>query len=86
MKSNAKSPLYFSAYPLKAISEPPSPTATNGQTPYLRAILAGKSKASSRVRVFPMADPYPKKSNLPKRIRLKKQVDPNGEGWYNHYE
>ena len=86
MKSNAKSPLYFSAYPLKAITEstPPAGSST-GQTPYLRSVLSGKTK-TSRVRVFPMADPYAQKKQRSKPIKPAKQVEGSGEAWYHHYE
>jgi hypothetical protein len=85
MKSNAKAPLYFSAYPLKAIAESSSPSSSPGQTPYLRSVLAGKSKTSSRVRVFPMANPYPKKT-VSKQVKPARQVDATGDEWFNHYE
>lgn len=86
MKSNAKTPLYFSAYPLKAITETQSAGSSSTQTPYLRSVLSGKTKTSSRVRVFPMANPYPEKMMRSKPIKPAKQVDGTGDSWYNHYE
>ena len=85
MKSNAKSPLYFSAYPLKAIRETTPASSSLGQTPYLRSVLSGKTKAS-RVRVFPMADPYPSKKQLAKPVKLTREVEGSGEAWFHHYE
>jgi hypothetical protein len=54
MKSNVKSSLYFSAYPLKAIKDP-SPVS-GIESP---AVLAttGHIK-TSRIRISPMANPY----------------------------
>lgn len=86
MKRNAKSPLYFSAYPLKAITEKTGTESSSNQSPYLRSILAGKSKSSSRVRVFPMANPYLPKQVTAKRVRIAKDVEGSGDAWFNHYE
>jgi len=85
MKSNAKSPLYFSAYPLKAIRESSPASSSPGQTPYLRSVLSGKTK-SSRVRVFPMADPYAPKKELAKPMKPPRQVEGSGDAWYHNYE
>ncbi len=85
MKSNAKSPLYFSAYPLKAIKET-SASAAPAQTPYLRSILAGKSKSSSRVRVFAMVNPYTELKTFRKPVQRAKDVPAAGQEWYNNYE
>ena len=85
MKSNAKAPLYFSAYPLKAITEQPPSGSSSAQTPYLRSILSGKTKTSRRVRVFPMTDPYQHKKPT-KQVRPARQVEGTGDAWFNHYE
>jgi hypothetical protein len=88
MKSNAHPVPYFSAYPLKALNAEPK---TAQQSPYLKAVLSGKSKPISRVRVLPMINPYkqpvsqqkrvaPHKTNLPKDIELSQKE------WYNNYE
>jgi hypothetical protein len=53
MKSNVKSSLYFSAYPLKAIKDP---SLVSGiESPVLATTSHIKT---SRVRVSPMANPY----------------------------
>jgi hypothetical protein len=61
MKGIAKPSIYFSAYPLKA-AEPETPVSpsesSQSTSPYLRSLLAGKTKEVSRVRVFPMINPY----------------------------
>jgi len=86
MKRNAHTPLYFSAYPLKAITEPASNGSSSAHTPYLRSVLAGKTKTSSRVRVFPMANPYTQKKVNAKPIKPAKNVESSGADWFNHYE
>jgi len=84
MKSSAKQPLYFSAYPLKAIGS----AAPAGPSPYLRSILSGKSKQAGRGRIFPMANPYALKNAMPAPRRMKpaKGVEGSGAEWYHHYE
>lgn len=87
MKSNANSSLYFSAYPLKAIKS--TADATAAQSPYLRSVLsAGKTRAASRVRVFPMANPYTQKPVvvLNKPVRPAKDIGIGGDGWFHNYE
>jgi hypothetical protein len=86
MKSTAKSSLYFSAYPLKAIKEPSPSTGTG--SPYLRSVLAGTGniKTSSRVRVFPMANPYKQPISVTKPVNPAKDVEASGDEWFNHYE
>ena len=81
---NMKSTLYFSAYPLKAIKE----SSSSEQSPFLKAILSGKTRTMSRVRVSPMLNPY-KTSVRPsaaKPINEKKDVEPGGNEWFNNYE
>jgi hypothetical protein len=51
MKRNAQSTLYFSAYPLKALQDEASAKSAETQSPYLKAILSGKTRSLSRVRV-----------------------------------
>jgi hypothetical protein len=84
MKSNASPSLYFSAYPLKAAAAEQQGTISS---PYLKAILCGKTRTLSRVRVMPMINPYKEvkqplrlKSNLPNDIELTEKE------WYNNYE
>ncbi len=89
-----KSPtLYFSAYPLKAITEETSAKPTQHQSPYLKAILSGKTRNLSRVRVFPMANPYPKvsalrapKDPIPKVVRPAKEILGSDKDWFRNYE
>lgn len=86
MKSTAQSTLYFSAYPLKAITASASSSAN--ESPYLKAVLAGnKATRASRIRVYPMANPYPKISAMPlHRIAPVKEVESGDKEWFNHYE
>lgn len=90
MKSKSSSSLYFSAYPLKAVNKEPASTNTEHQSPYLKSILSGKSRTVSRVRVFPMVNPYSKpvpESALPaRRVKKAKDVDPSGKDWFHNYE
>ena len=86
MKSNAHPSLYFSAYPLKAIPGEPSKANNLTQSVYLRSILSGTRKTVSRVRVFPMVDPYGKTHTVIKPVNRAKNVDPSGKDWFNHYE
>lgn len=86
MKSNVKRPLYFSAYPLKAITDTsPNSGTNNQQSPYLRSILSGKTRTSSRVRIFPMVNPYKQGMNI-RMVKRAKDVEASGDDWYNHYE
>ena len=94
MKSNAKSSLYFSAYPLKAIKTPSAAAAIG--SPYLRSVLAGNGKTkSSKMRIFPMANPYPLSQSTEtqapvSRVTINKitagTVDATGEEWFSNYE
>jgi hypothetical protein len=52
MKSNDHPSFYFSAYPLKALTNEASAKPSSNQSPYLKAILSGKTRTLSRVRVF----------------------------------
>ena len=85
MKSNKQSSLYFSAYPLKAIKE-----SSSEQSPFLKAILSGKTRTLSRIRVSPMLNPY-KVSSKPAgtktgKVRVNKDIEPTGNEWFNNYE
>lgn len=87
MKLNNQASLYFSAYPLKAISE--SLQTASEQSPFLKALLTGKSRTLSRVRVAPMVNPYPKDEKQAKaktEKEKKNDVEPSGDEWYKDYE
>jgi hypothetical protein len=84
MKSNVKTSLYFSAYPLKAIKALTPSSAP--ESPYLRSVLAGKIKVSSKVRVFPMVNPYPKPKTSTGPISPIKDIGISGEEWFCNYE
>jgi hypothetical protein len=86
MKSSAHQPFYFSAYPLKSIPKELTQSSGQKQSPYLRSILSGKSKTVSRVRVFPMVNPYGKTIVPPKRVKTAAIIEPAGKEWFNHYE
>ena len=85
MKSNKQSSLYFSAYPLKAIKE-----SSSEQSPFLKAILSGKTRTLSRIRVSPMLNPYkvsPKPAGTkPEKLKVNKDIEPTGNEWFNNYE
>ena len=88
MKSKPRSPFYFSAYPLKALNAGATVKQSSDHSPYLKSVLSGKTRTSSRVRVFPMVNPYgkttitltPETSELPKDIELAQKE------WFNNYE
>ena len=89
MKSNAKPSLYFSAYPLKTITQSSS---ANGTSPYLKAILSSKTKPTMlrpRVKVFPMVNPYKTSKAYKPVSKVASQPEEkklNENGWYNNYE
>jgi hypothetical protein len=87
MKSNAQSTFYFSAYPLKNLHEKTSAKPSSDQSPYLKAILSGKTRSLSRVRVFPMINPY-RQSSVPivPENKLPKDTELNQKEWFNNYE
>jgi hypothetical protein len=87
MKSNARQSVYFSAYPLKAL-EKEIARNPNGQSPYLKAILSGKTRTMSRVRVMPMPNPYLKTPAkfTPKAGQLPKDIELTEKDWFNNYE
>ena len=86
MKSKPQPSLYFSAYPLKAIIPSSDSNSNQQRTPYLKSVLSGKTRASSKVRVLPMVNPYALKSNLPQQVKPVKQVEASGDEWFSHYE
>jgi hypothetical protein len=88
MKSKPRSPFYFSAYPLKAVTDEASAKTTSSQSPYLKAILSGKTRTLSRVRVFPMINPYRKFSIpvSPDESKVPKNIDHTEKDWFNNYE
>ena len=89
MKSNIHSSPYFSAYPLKALNQEPSAKPSNKQSPFLKAILSGKTRTISRIRVLPLANPYKQKTTTPVRIKdskLPKDIELTEKEWFNNYE
>lgn len=86
MKSTAKAPLYFSAYPLKAIESKVPEASAQPQSPYLRSLLAGNKK-SSTLRVYPMANPY-KDHAEPVELRRQPATAQNSDNneWFKNYE
>ena len=85
MKRSNHSSLYFSAYPLKAILE----STSEEKSSFLKALLSGKTRSLSRVRVAPMLNPYKKDAASPdseKKEKKSKDVEPTGEEWYKNYE
>lgn len=86
MKSTDKSSFYFSAYPLKVISD----TSQNKEpgSPYLRALLSGKSKTGKRARVLPMINPYNKRfiPAPPDADKVPKDIELTEKDWFNNYE
>lgn len=89
MKSNAQPSLYFSAYPLKAVNPANSAADSSpSQSPYLKAILSGKTKTVSRVRVFAMVNPYKGNNHplVPKPSKLPKDIELTDKDWFNNYE
>ncbi|MFI5133182.1 MAG: hypothetical protein ACHQEB_02545 [Chitinophagales bacterium] len=85
MKRSDHPALYFSAYPLKAINQLPS---ADQQSPYLKAILTGKTRTLSRVRVSPMVNPY-KAVSKPAPVeneKLPKDIELSEKDWFKNYE
>ena len=88
MKSDSQPSLYFSAYPLKAINQRPS----SGQSPYIKAILSGKTRILSRVKISPMPNPYtnPYKASpkpaAPEKEKMPKDIELTEKDWFKNYE
>ncbi len=86
MKNNLKPSFYYSAYPLKAL-EQAADSDKNQQSSHLKALLSEKSKTKKSIRIFAMANPYKSKlSNLYRRLRKAKDIEPDGKEWFNNYE
>ena len=88
MKRNARSTPYFSAYPLKALQDEASAKSSQTESPYLKLVLSGKTKTLSRVRVFPMVNPYRKNMLpvIPDENKLIKDIELVEKEWFNNYE
>jgi hypothetical protein len=86
MNSIATPSFYFSAYPLKVIKE--SATDKEPGSPYLKALLAGKTKTRSRGRVLPMINPYNKQFMPvpPEADKLPKDIELTEKDWFKNYE
>ena len=87
MKSTAKPSLYLSAYPLKAIKEAPT-TNTLPDSPYLKALLTGKTKSNDKTRVFSMIKINKGK---PGQVsfdtdKLPKDIELTEKDWFKNYE
>lgn len=95
MKGIAKPSIYFSAYPLKAI-QPANSTkeSSPSSSPYLKALLSGKTKTSSKVRVFPMINPYknPYKEEVKvvriaeRPLHVPEDIELTEKQWFHNYE
>lgn len=87
MKRITKQSLYFSAYPLKAIKEP-STNDKQPESPFLKILLSGKTRTSSRVRVFPMKNPYmgPVTRAPFTGTELPKDIELTERDWFKNYE
>jgi hypothetical protein len=85
MKSPASPSLFFSAYPLKALKQSACPEPDSS---YLKGLLTGKTKTSSRVRIFPMVNPY-LKNYKPAPVdvnKIPKDIELTSKDWFNNYE
>jgi len=87
MKSTATPSLYLSAYPLKAIKDP-STTNNLPDSPYLKALLSGKTKSSSSVRVFSIINPYKGTADQAPfdTNKLPKDIELTEKDWFKNYE
>ena len=87
MKNNMKPSFYYSAYPLKAIEKAVIEAKNGEPSPRLKALLGGNSTPTTRIRVHPMTNPYKSVLNvLRPRTRKAKDIEPDGKGWFHHYE
>lgn len=91
MKGDTKQPFYISAYRLKTLEKAVSSSVEATQSPYLKAMLSGKSKTMSRIRVSPMLNPYKEKhaASLISNKRTeptKESVHLNEKNWFHNYE
>ena len=88
MKSNARSNFYFSAYPLKAVSDDNAGKPSTELPSYLKAILSSKTRTLSRVRVFPLVNPYRETSIpvTPETSKVPNDIELTEKEWFNNYE
>ena len=86
MKSTVTSSFYFSAYPLKVIKDASADKEPG--SPYLRALLSGKTKTGKRAKVFPMLNPYNQQFTPapPEADKLPKDIELTEKEWFNNYE
>jgi hypothetical protein len=83
--SSARERFYFSAYPLKSVPADSSEASSQNSTLH----ISNKTKATGRLRVFPMANPYKKEIKPTPRIKpgkMHEDIDANSNGWYGNYE
>jgi hypothetical protein len=87
MKSIVKPSFYFSAYPLKVIKEADA-SEKKPESPYLRALLTGKTRTSRRAKVFTMINPYKDRYKpMPSQPdQLPKDIELTEKNWFNNYE
>jgi hypothetical protein len=86
MKNNTKPSFYYSPYPLKAL-EQAAGSIQGPQSSHLKALLSDKSKTTSRIRVYPMTNPYKSKFTvLTPRLGKAKEIEPTGKDWFTNYE
>jgi len=88
MKNNVSPTRFFSAYPLKEFVEKSTEVPASNHSPYLKAILSGKTSKVSRVRVFPMINPYRKSSTpiKPEKNEITSDIELSEKEWFNNYE
>ena len=86
MKNNIKPSFSSSAYPLKALYQA-ADSVQDPQSSHLRALLSDKTKTKKSIRIFATGSPYKSKlSNLYRRLRKAKDIEPNGKDWFINYE
>lgn len=91
MKDEPKPSFYFSAYRLKTLEKAVSSSGETNQSPYLKAMLSGKAKTMSRVRVSPMLNPYKQRNAViaePGRQMQKPEetIVSKEKNWFHNYE
>ena len=86
MKSIDRPSFYFSAYPLKVIKEAAADKEPG--SPYLKALLSGRTKTSKRAKVLPMINPYTKQFRPAplEADKLPKDMELTEKNWFNNYE
>jgi hypothetical protein len=91
MRSTAKSPVYISAYPLKAVKES-AVNSNQPHSPYLKALLSGTNKTttgnSSPARVLSLSHSNRPTSNPVAfdRNKLPKDIELTDKDWFKNYE